>query len=174
MTLTFEGAVDQFNIGIGEWNGPSTFAPNYGISAIDYQSGVETVMAPGDFTFDPNVAVTAGLQYVVYVSTFGLTNNPDGTNGLALSQTATPGIDYIVENLLGGPNSPSWFDIYDYDPSNIALTAHFTTPSLCNADHPLACGGPGAPEPAAWALMILGFGAAGASLRLRRRVAAAA
>lgn len=31
-----------------------------------------------------------------------------------------------------------------------------------------SCGGPGVPEPAAWALMILGFGGVGAALRSRR------
>ncbi|MBU1376377.1 MAG: PEPxxWA-CTERM sorting domain-containing protein [Alphaproteobacteria bacterium] len=42
----------------------------------------------------------------------------------------------------------------------------------CHTNLPLACGGdPSAPvpEPAAWALMLAGFGLAGATLRQRRR-----
>jgi hypothetical protein len=50
---------------------------------------------------------------------------------------------------------------------------------VCNVDHPLACvgvdggGGGGVPEPASWALMITGFGMAGAALRRQRATAAA-
>ena len=113
--------------------------------------------------------MVAGQQYVAFVSTFGLTNNPDGANGLVLSQTPTTGIDYIVFNY-GDPNSTPWDYDYNYTGLDLAMTAHFTTPSLCNVDHPQACGNPngGVPEPASWALMILGFGAAGAALRRRR------
>ena len=39
--------------------------------------------------------------------------------------------------------------------------------------NPTAPPGPGVPEPAAWALMILGFGATGAAMRRRRTMVAA-
>ena len=50
----------------------------------------------------------------------------------------------------------------------------FTPPPPGCDPNGAGCGGPGVPEPAAWALMILGFGGVGASLRQRRRSALAA
>jgi hypothetical protein len=54
--------------------------------------------------------------------------------------------------------------------------AGFPTAGFWTASFPAAGGGgggPGVPEPASWALMILGFGGAGAALRRRRRSLAA-
>jgi hypothetical protein len=173
-SFTVEGEIDQIKVGIAEWNGPATFAGGFGVSAIDYESGVLNNVT-GDVTFNPDVAVTAGLQYLFFITTDGLTNPPDSANGVDTSQTPTPGIDYFVYTQ-GPVDSPSWIYI---DPNqytvDLAITAHFSTPNPCNVDHPLACidSRPGVPEPSAWALMILGFGGAGAVLRRRRGLALA-
>lgn len=167
LTLTFNGVPQTFEVGIGEWNGPSAWAPGYGVTAIDYESGPQTAIPSGDFTFNPDVAVTAGLQYVAFVTTFGLTNPADGANGLVYSQTPTNGLDYIVYSF-GDPNSTPWAYNYNYQ-ADLQVTANFTTPNPCNVDHPQACvGAGGVPEPAAWALMILGFGGIGVTMRRRR------
>jgi hypothetical protein len=62
----------------------------------------------------------------------------------------------INTNNQGALNGGVWDDFADFGSS--AWTAHFAG---------------GVPEPAEWALMVLGFGAAGASLRARKRAAAA-
>lgn len=167
-TITFVGPVQQFVVGIGEWSGgPPTYTEGFGPTAIDYQSPVETVPGPQDFTFDPDVAVNAGSQYVFYISTDGLTNPADSANGLLLSQTPTAGFNYIVFNSSNQANSP-WDYNVNYG-ADLAITAHISTPNPCNVDHPQACGpAGGVPEPGVWALMILGFGAAGAALRRQR------
>ena len=67
----------------------------------------------------------------------------------------------------------------------IELWGHFGSLDLADFRNPGASGflvgdvgvgpiGGGVPEPAAWSLMILGFGAIGASVRRRRRMAATA
>lgn len=174
-TLTFNGVPDNFTAGIGTWNGPASYAEGFGVSALDYSTGTQTGVASGDFTFNPNTGVVAGQQYVAFISTFGLFTDPLGGNGLVLSQTPTSGIDYIVYNL-GDPNSSAWNYFTDTPGYNLAMTARFTTRSPCNPDHPLACvpvdTGGGVPEPASWALMISGFGMAGAMLRRQRAAAA--
>ena len=173
-TLTFNGVPDSFQAGIGAWNGPATWTPGFGVTSVDYETAAQNGVATGDFTFHPDIAVEAGQQYVAFVSTFGLTDNPDGTNGLLLSQTPTSGIDYIVYNY-GSPSTNPWDYNFNYQGLDFAITAHFTTPQICNSDHPCDVNGgpPGVPEPSAWALMILGFGATGAALRRRHTVVAA-
>jgi hypothetical protein len=59
-------------------------------------------------------------------------------------------------NNLGAINSQPWDDFADF--GSLAWTANFG----------------GAPEPAEWALMLAGFGLAGATLRARKRASAAA
>jgi len=176
LTFTVVGQIDNLQVGIAEWNGASTYTTGGGVSAIDYESAVLTNLT-GDVTFNPNVAVTAGANYLFFLTSFGLPTNDTASNGVETSQTPTSGFDYIVYTV-GDPNSSPW--IYDFNyQADIAFTAHITTPNECNVDHPRACGGdpnggggPGVPEPAAWALMILGFGATGAALRRTRRVSA--
>jgi hypothetical protein len=74
-----------------------------------------------------------------------------GTFVLTLTGAATPTIDHVVFEFGTGPDS----------------TAAGTCTVGCSSTPP-----PGVPEPAAWALMILGFGGAGAMLRRRRAVLA--
>ncbi|THD53370.1 MAG: PEP-CTERM sorting domain-containing protein [Phenylobacterium sp.] len=70
------------------------------------------------------------------------------------------GFDYFVwNNSNGGPSSTSWNYGGDYGNGRLDLT--------------ISNGG-AVPEPASWALMLVGFGGLGAALRGSRRRAAAA
>lgn len=69
-----------------------------------------------------------------------------------------------------GPD-PNTFLGYGFDEPSILTYVHFYSDAAFTLDD-LVIGrtdiGPGIPEPSAWALMILGFGAVGARLRARR------
>jgi hypothetical protein len=123
------------------------------------------VAAPtgGAFTFNPNISVLAGHQYVAYISTYGDgQSDPNGYATMPTSTDAVPGVDYFVWNNSGNPNgNPSWdyfFDLKGYGYGDAQFTATFG----------------GVPEPAEWALMLAGFAFVGATLRSRRQVAVAA
>jgi hypothetical protein len=162
-TFTFVGPIPQFQAGIAEWNGPSTFTAGAGVSAIDYETGPQSGVADSDFTFNPDLTVTAGTEYVAFITTFGLPLPPFQPNGIVYSNPPTAGIDYFVSNF-GDPGDASWEYDTDYN-IDLTMNAHFTTVG-CSADIRGACGG--VPEPAVWTMMLLGFGGAGAALRRRR------
>jgi len=110
------------------------------------------------------LGLTAGQNYVALLAAVTQNFNA-GVWGMATPFFGHPGVagdggfnfyNYDVGSL-GEINSNNWDDFADFGSS--AWTAHFAG---------------GAPEPAEWALMLAGFGLAGASLRARKRAAAAA
>jgi hypothetical protein len=93
----------------------------------------------------------------------------------AIWETLNPGKVTLYTSNLGGQQASDYASYYSY-----YLNTDFAGPTeriytiVDTADHPahqaFAVGWPvegGVPEPATWALMILGFGAAGAMLRRR-------
>lgn len=72
-----------------------------------------------------------------------------------------------------GPNGGPDLKIQFGDSGKKALTAdYYSKPiPLCASNCPAI---PGAPEPAAWAMMLAGFGAIGGTLRMRRKTSPAA
>ncbi len=90
-----------------------------------------------------------------------------GAGGVGYESTAF--YEFDAGELLGGLDSFS-FNLPGLSNARLYSTGIYTPP-VCTE----ACGGehlPSVPEPATWALMILGFGGAGALLRRRRAVAA--
>ncbi len=68
----------------------------------------------------------------------------------------------IIINSPIGPNDPSnFFALDDFDGNSLSVIDSFTPQFLA------------VPEPESWALLVAGFGLAGASLRRRRRMVAA-
>lgn len=108
--------------------------------------------------------------------------NTDGAFDLVLNvPTNTPEtvtIRAYADSLQGGPQTgpftASADPILQIDPGVVDPGAYSIQVSdgIYNGTQG-AAGAPGVPEPAAWALMILGFGATGAVLRQRRSLAAA-
>lgn len=108
-----------------------------------------------------SLALTAGQHYVALLADV----NPDNGTGvwgdLLFSHPAVAGdggfnfYNYNVGGGLSQISSNDWDDFGDF--GSLAWKANFSG---------------GVPEPAEWALMVLGFGAAGASLRARRRATA--
>jgi hypothetical protein len=126
---------------------------------------------------DLNDPVAAGITALITVTDVG--------NG----HTATFDPSAVPDNALGdlhgapgGYQNSEKISFGFLDPTynkNVSDTFHITYTVSGLADGPLTVTntvvlGAGAPEPAGWALMILGFGGVGATLRRSRRTAAAA
>ena len=101
--------------------------------------------------------------------------------------TLTPGgLYYFILGLTGADSEIGWtyalgnnqsgpgaFQNYEYSEDQGATWTNFGEINPYLIEINVEAVGAGVPEPAAWALMILGFGAAGSVLRSRRRAAAA-
>lgn len=149
-TLNLNGGVGALFGGVGTWNGGSSYALGFGSPTNLYQSANVSSSGAQAYTFSPNVAVVAGQQYVAYISTFGVAGAA-GTTTMPYG-TAASGIDYFVWNNSSDPRGNTSWNYFN---------------NLGNAQFSATFGG-GVPEPATWALMILGFGAIGGALRRKR------
>ena len=176
-TMYLNGAIGgQLYGGIAEWNGTDAFGFGFGASNTLFESAAVNADHAGAYTFSPNVNVQAGKLYVAYLSVFGLshdgqhsTSMPLGGDGVVVGgcggacPESLPGdyFNYFVWNNESGgghgPHEGSWN--YFFNAGNARLDATFNGGSV--------------PEPATWAMMIAGFGLAGATLRRRRAVTAA-
>ncbi len=151
-TLSLNGGVGQLFGGVGSWNGPATYADGFGSPANLFQSGNVASSGAQAYTFSPNVSVTAGQRYVAYLSTYGLS----GAAGSATMPTATAGAftNYFVFNNSGDPRGDSSWDYFGGFGPSVAFTATFA-PAAAAA----------VPEPATWAMLILGMAAVGYAMR---------
>ena len=152
-TLSLNGGVGELFGGVGTWNGTASYNGGFGSPTNLYQSANVASTGAQSFTFSPNVAVVAGQQYVAYLSTFGTSANT--TTSMPMANSAA-NIDYFVWNNTSDPRgNASWNYFGNF--GNASFSATFAG---------------GVPEPATWALMILGFGAVGAAMRRKQQVAA--
>jgi len=134
-----------------------------------------------DYSFNPSVsgseANIAGLvQSITITDAFGLSVSFDPSSPALGNATdaAAPGAFQNSEKISFGfldpgynPNKNDTFDI------TYTVTSPTGAP-LLTADNVVNVGAGAVPEPAAWALMILGFGGVGATLRRKARTAASA
>jgi hypothetical protein len=148
--LGFYSVVQAWDDVNGATNGPALFK-----SDVIHASNQTTFTT---YTFHPEMNLTAGGRYIAYFSTLGVDTNPEfGAFDVRLSQT-----DAYAD---GGAWSFNTFEnrwqktIDDGVGHDFRLLAKFTAPPAPSA----------APEPATWALTILGFGATGAAVRRRRQ-----
>jgi hypothetical protein len=164
-TMYLDGAIGgQLYGGVGEWNGTEDFDYGFGVSSTLFESAPVAANHAGGYTFKPNVGIVAGHLYVAYLSVFGLDHAGQGVTSAPLSvdDDGLPGdyFNYFVfnnDNGQGhGPHDSSW-NYFLHTGDNLRLDATFNG---------------AVPEPATWAMMILGFGLAGATLRRRRAATA--
>jgi len=108
-----------------------------------------------------SLALTAGQHYVALLA--DVNPNDFGSASWGDILFSHPGVAgdggfnfYNNDHTTGSINANAWDSFNDF--GSLAWTANFT--------------GGGAPEPAEWALMVLGFGGAGAMLRRRAALAA--
>lgn len=155
-TLWLSGGVGALFGGVGSWNGGNSYAEGNGSPTNLYQSADVASTAAGAYSFSPNVHVVAGQNYVAYLSVFGVA----GANAYTTMPLATPGagVNYFVWN-------------NDDDPRGDASWNYFFDAGAAQFSATFAAGG--VPEPATWAMLILGFGMVGGALRARRKAVAA-
>lgn len=111
-----------------------------------------------EFAFAPNVELTAGAQYVAFLSISDLPAQVSGTYTMPHSSLtdALPGGGFVFQN-----NGQSFGQLFgtvwsSFGSNDVAFKASFGA----------------VPEPATWALMILGFGVVGGAMRRRQSATA--
>lgn len=181
-TFTLTSASTVTGVNFAAWNASNDLVKTVSWKILDEQFGFGATLAQGDAAVSSNFNKLNFYNVYVTDSTFTIPdlnlgagtywlylygaktynddwaswdNTPVGTSGFDNNSGRTSGNTFRIygEEMVRGPGGGG-------DP--------------CNTNLPLGCGGePSAPvpEPAAWALMIAGFGMAGATLRQRRRTA---
>lgn len=154
--------------GVNGGSGERTFLLHYDRSGTIFSTGrvrgsFDFMLAPGD-TFAS-----------VYSTSAQLRNSDDLTNGVSYQRClACLGIGATIFRGLEPSNVPIFGDVITITPGqNVAASLYTVTYDLTNDGATLdevRFGFTSAvvPEPATWALMISGFGVAGAALRRRR------
>jgi hypothetical protein len=163
--LPFTGSVTGLSALIGP---DPTCAPLQFRSAIDPSSTVGT-SSLGNFTYSTSTCLSlgGGASFGTFIIDFGA----DAFNGSfdgGSSPTDTPGISNTswLFTILGGTGrfagASGTFD-------GTGLADARTRPTRVSIDFNGNVNAPAVPEPASWALMILGFGTIGSVVRRRRQ-----
>ncbi len=153
-TLSLNGGVGGLYGAVGTWNGTSAFGTGFGSPTLLYKTADVASTGAADYTFSPNINVTAGSRYVAYLSVFGV-SSVNATTSMPLGTSPT-GIEYFVWNNDTNPDgNASWNYFADFGDAKFSATFGAV------------------PEPASWAMLIAGFGLTGAAMRRRRVVVAA-
>ena len=160
-TLYLNGGVGSLVGGVADWGGTSAYSQGGGVTGLLYQSGAVASNAGGAYTFNANAEVVAGQLYVAYLSVFGLPTAGLGSTTMPLGTDAAS-LGYFVWNNSASPLSTSWNYYTDFGDAQFSAT--------------FSDGGVGSavPEPATWAMMLIGFASLGSALRYSRRRAQAA
>jgi len=178
VTYTWTTTSEGVGLNLGEPTVASFQAP-----LSDVQTGEVSQFAitniqlayPG-LTLDNLTTSSIGFDFAMFVDpTTGALVFHDDNEGFAVfgSDSSDPSfgtfLSILVDNPVGGAVKDQFNALNHSSPAAGFPTAGFWTATLPPPDR----GGGGVPEPAAWALMLTGFGAAGAMLRRRRSSALA-
>lgn len=150
--------------------GQAILEPAEGIDNNTTDNGFGAVLAGGSYTFNVAASVVGAAQVFSFLigtlDTFNsVTLNFVSSTGATSSQTLN---GFAIAGLLG-QNQSGGRVTYDAQGGPAITSVTFASSSNSFEFDDLAAA---APEPATWAMMILGFGLAGAALRRRRRTSA--
>jgi PEP-CTERM motif len=148
-----EGTYGPILGGVGVWNGT-------GVSSILYTSSAVTA-APTN-TFSPDVSVVAGQEYVIFLSTEGLSTTPFFETGSPRGTSTSGLIGFAFNDAFFGTGYGNSTWTIGLTGDNIVTSATFSSTSTI-------------PEPSTWAMMLLGFAGLGfAGYRSRKAASIAA
>jgi PEP-CTERM motif len=161
--FTLSSAATVTDVDFGVWTSKSDT-----LSSVDWA----ITATPGSYPVDGTAAVALGSPvnndrgFDVTLASFstGSVNLAAGTYYLVLQNAVTANNDFAYWDINNGPSVA-------YDNAHGAVDGYLFDGSNSNSFQILETAG--VPEPASWALMIGGFGLAGASLRRRRSAVAA-
>jgi hypothetical protein len=186
------GAVTTVTSGAGS----AVFAASYGTFELELITGVPGV-APsilGSTTNDTNVASTTGGTLDIYVTRDNITGpipfkflSTFTSNSLPAGWTVTErtfvdaanghyGGALLASHVFNSIGTFTHLDDFVGGAGPYSVTTQYTlvAPTGGNSLNTISIHNGAVPEPGTWALMIMGFGGAGAMLRSRRRSVAAA
>ncbi|MBL8556893.1 MAG: PEPxxWA-CTERM sorting domain-containing protein [Phenylobacterium sp.] len=150
--------------------------PDFGFDGFDWVNALSMSVRAA------NIAVTAGEQYVLKVAALGDVGNVVWRTGYDVQAITYAGGGAATYDFFPGNPNPfqlgNDFGFRTYVDNGAGPGGGDPDPGPGGGDPDPGPGGGdppvgGVPEPATWALMLVGFGAAGAGLRRRRRVLAA-
>jgi hypothetical protein len=141
---------------LGAWNGTGAFDLGLGVATLLYQSA-NVASTPGlsPYTFAPGASVTAGQQYVAFLSVFG-TNATTSTTMPLADDDSQPDIEYFVWNNTTDPNNAAWNYFANYGDARFDAT--FTNGTISPV-----------PVPAALPLLVTGLAGLGGLAARRKR-----
>ncbi len=167
--LDTDPKTDGARLVVARWNGFDPVGPALfdSLSQILFSDGISTgplfTRLYYHFYNDINISLTAGQQYVAYITVAGVAN-PANISMVAGSTSSPLGGGFRFLNSGGAdPLSPAYVSQHwDFLPPfpDLYYRAEFG---------PDAPPPPAVPEPSAWTMMLLGFGGLGVALRTRRR-----
>ena len=158
----------------GSVTGSSTFVgPDASCAPLQFRSVISPASTTGtsslgDFTYSTSTCLSAGG--ILSAGTFIIDFGEDAFNGTfegGATPTGTPGISDTewLFTILGGTGR---FEGASGTFEGIGVTDATIRPALVSIDFVGNVVAPAIPEPATWALMLLGFGGAGIALRRRQ------
>ena len=160
-TLSLNGGVGNLYGGVGTWNGGPIFVLGAG-SPTNLDQWGHSPKGVQSFTFAPDVGVTAGAQYVAYLSVYGDAGANAGLTSYAVFPGADnegAGINYFVwQNSSFGPGrsagKPELGLLADFGPAQFTNVNLYDIPAVNQV------------------IMLAGFAASQASLATAPRVKA--
>ena len=138
-SLTFQTDELSFRAYIAPWTGTSAGAPIYQSATF---TGVNSQAYPQVSSL--NLNVTAGNQYVAFVSSAGLPSNPDAYAAIEMSLASYAGGEFVFTD---GDFTQPWFEDGSSELGNAQFSATFSAAAITAV-----------PEPSTLILLAFGFG----------------
>jgi hypothetical protein len=134
-------------------------------SPADLQNQADAIaLLPGDYTFD--TSTWANVEATKVLTLTGPDSNQIDFGTTLFGQTI---VGAHFGNVAGPAGNVSVFWLFDFGTEGASSITLDDTQGFSNAALYTTGSAPAVPEPATWAMMLMGFGAAGYAMRKRRR-----